>query len=174
MENKEQNDIDTAGLGRLIARWVNDDEAVKDIRQDTLLKLHLHRDKIKTNERSWLYKVARNEAMDYLNRKQRQSSAACAEKMADPDPENYNEAVINCMLSLIPALEKKYRQVLELSVYSQLSQKDIAEQLGLSYTAVKSRIQRGRKLLLLEFLSYCNIRCDKFGNIIFCEDKICL
>jgi len=166
--------LQPSSLAQLINRWVNDPDTASDIAQDTLLKYHINRHKITSSEQGWLYQVAKNGAMDYLKSKKKLTTVGPLPEVsaAWDDKVNYNEAVINCMLTLIPTLDQKYREVLELSICHQLSQKQISEKLGLSYTSVKSRAQRARQHLLKEFLCYCNIKIDSYGNIISCVDKI--
>lgn len=50
------------------------------------------------------------------------------------------------LLALIKELPEKYRTVLELRVYHQLNEKQIADLLGIGYAAARKRLERARAL----------------------------
>ena len=55
---------------------------------------------------------------------------------------------LSALVALIRRMPEGYRRILELRFVAEWSLADIAEELGLSESAVKSRIFRGRKLLI--------------------------
>jgi len=67
---------------------------------------------------------------------------------------------------MIKTLPDKYRDALEMSEINGVSHKEIAEELNISYSGAKSRVQRGREKLKEVLLHCCEIKADKYGNII--------
>ena len=67
---------------------------------------------------------------------------------------------------MINDLPKNYREALILSDLKNNKQKDIAEKLDISYSGVKSRVQRGRVLLQKSFKDCCNIEINNYGQLI--------
>ncbi|RDZ06409.1 hypothetical protein C3744_28710 [Priestia megaterium] len=66
----------------------------------------------------------------------------------------------------------KYLEALELYEFQRLSQKELSEKLGISYSGAKSRVQRGRKKLKHLLEGCCHIESDRYGNIVdFCIMK---
>ena len=57
------------------------------------------------------------------------------------------EELAECVRPMMNALPEKYRLPLLLSELDGLPQKEVAKRLGLSLSAAKSRVQRGREQL---------------------------
>ncbi len=60
----------------------------------------------------------------------------------------------------------KYRQALELTELGGTTQKDAAEQLGLSVSGMKTRVQRGRDKLKDALLDCCSVEFDRRGGVV--------
>ena len=75
------------------------------------------------------------------------------------------------ILPLINLLPEKYHKPLIMAELENKKQKEIAETLSLSLTAVKSRIQRARILLKKEMLECCHLEFGKQGEIISFDIK---
>ena len=67
---------------------------------------------------------------------------------------------------MIAALPDPYREALILSEYQGLSQKDVADRLGISLSGAKSRVQRARRQLREMFLACCHFEMDRRGRIL--------
>jgi RNA polymerase sigma-70 factor, ECF subfamily len=74
-------------------------------------------------------------------------------------------------LPMIQFLPEEYATPLKMADIDGLKQAVIAEKLGLSLTATKSRIQRARQLLKSEFITCCHFETDKNGQLISFEVK---
>ncbi|MFK7937240.1 MAG: sigma-70 family RNA polymerase sigma factor [Saprospiraceae bacterium] len=97
--------------------------------------------------KSWLFRIAHNLFVDHIRDYQRTQQIDPISQTAIPDVYQKLTFFIEPLIDLLPA---KYALPLRLADLEQLPQQAIAEQLGLSLTATKSRIQRARKLLLKE------------------------
>jgi RNA polymerase sigma-70 factor (ECF subfamily) len=71
-----------------------------------------------------------------------------------------------CIKPFINSLPEIYRDALETVDINGISQKALAKELGISHSAVKSRVQRGREMLAALFQSCCTYDLDSRGNII--------
>ena len=78
---------------------------------------------------------------------------------------------MNCLLPMIQSLPELYRKTLLLSEIESLSQKEVAQKLGLSLSAVKSRVQRGRERLKKLLLECCRFEFDHQGTVTDFENK---
>ena len=148
------------------------DDLMQDVFLKVLMKIHTLHDKTKI--RSWIYQIARNVIIDYF-RKQRivqPIEGLILSYENKPDPEPY-ESIYPVLLRMLDRLPESYRIAICLNVCRGLSQKHIAKKLGLSYSGVKSRIQRARQLLKNNLLNCCHFERDRLGNIIDYHPIIC-
>jgi len=67
------------------------------------------------------------------------------------------------MMNSLPELD---RQALILTEYRGLTQKELGERLGLSFSGAKSRVQRAREKLKQMLLACCHFELDRQGHII--------
>lgn len=82
------------------------------------------------------------------------------------EEENFTKEATVCIRSTIKRLPEKYREALELTEFQGLSQKELSEKLGISYSGAKSRVQRGRGKLKQLLEGCCHIEADRYGNIV--------
>jgi RNA polymerase sigma-70 factor (ECF subfamily) len=57
--------------------------------------------------------------------------------------------------------------------FQDISQKDLAIKLGISYSGAKSRVQRGKEKLKELLVACCAYQSDVYGNIINDENGKC-
>lgn len=149
-------------------RRVGSEDAADDILQDVFLKIQLKigqlRDPDKVN--AWIYQIARRAITDHYRR---QSSVTIVEGSPAEDAgsaeHDLNGQLAAWLPSAIELLPEKYRQAVYLTEIEGLSQKELAERLGISYSGAKSRVQRGREKLKEVVLQCCEVRADSYGNI---------
>ena len=94
--------------------------------------------------RFWIYQVTRNAIIDYY--RSHKSHVELPETLITPekdDTETARQEIEGCMLPLIKNLPDGYREAAMLSEIEGLTQKHVAEKLGLSLSGAKSRVQRG-------------------------------
>jgi RNA polymerase sigma-70 factor, ECF subfamily len=156
-----------ASLRRFIQKRVSDPFTVDDILQDVLLKVYLSLDTQVDPARlqGWLFRIARNTVIDHY-RRQRQSfelSETLTVPEADETPPL--ERLAGCIPSMINDLAEPYREALQLSGVDGLPQQSIAEQLGLSNSGAKSRVQRGRAQLKELLMKCCRFEFDRRGSL---------
>ncbi len=94
------------------------------------------------HQKAWLITVAKNECRDMLRARRRrpQFSLTCAEGVSLDEADS---GILDALMSL----PEKYRLVLVLYYVEEYRIQDIARIIGRSPSAVKMRLQKGRKLL---------------------------
>lgn len=99
--------------------------------------------------RHFLVVVTEHAAIDIL-RKERPSTSISYEEM-EPllfvSPDMLDRIAVQELAQIIANMPETYRTVLELRAYHDLSEKQIATVLGISYAAVRKRLERARNLL---------------------------
>lgn len=155
-------------LYRYIAHQVEDQHIVEDLLQEVFIKAHTHFGSLKSTESlgSWLYRIAYNVIMDYYRSKRPWDELP--ESLESPEEDEYeltHQEVATCLVPLMNELPEKYRLPLQMAELEGMTQQQVADQLGLSLSGAKSRIQRGRVLLRERFTTYCDIEVGRGGVI---------
>jgi len=81
-------------------------------------------------------------------------------------PEDLNQVVGGWVAARVQGLPERYRDVVRLHEQEGVTQREIAERLGLSLSAVKSRVRRGRALLRADLLACCSFEFDRTGGVV--------
>jgi RNA polymerase sigma-70 factor (ECF subfamily) len=160
-------------LRRFILRRVNSPEDADDLLQETFIKIHGKLDTLEDRERldAWVYQIARNTVTDYYRRQRAVESlpeGGIEIAAIEPEePDNGVEQIVGGWLRpMVETLPERYRQALILTEFEGLSQREMAEKLGLSYSGAKSRVQRGRVMLKQQLVDCCHFEFDRRGSII--------
>lgn len=161
-------------LRQFIRAQVRDEQQTDDLLQEVFLKIHTHLDTVRAPEKvgNWLYQIARHVIADHYRLQQSKAtiplSADLAERLTMPEEAEENEAVQRLLPSILPLVQRlppPYRQALLLTEVEGLTQKALAQQLGLSFSGAKSRVQRARDHLRT-LLGCCRFAFDRRGHII--------
>ena len=145
------------------------DHATADILQDVFLKARTRMAQLKSPEKleGWLFLIARNAVADHYRK-----SKSHEELPADM-PTHAPEVEIECAEQLratfrrmITELPAPYGEAPILTEFDGLTQKQLAERLGISLSGAKSRVQRGREKLKESLLDCCGFEFDRRGQII--------
>lgn len=160
IQNKTRNSVDT-----------------DDILQEVFIKIIRNIDKINQAEnlRPYLYGIVRNSINDYFkNRKSIIDNTEIEEKITEEDSQSLNTTIAEyCIKPFINKLPDSYRDALLITEFQDISQKELAKRLNISYSGAKSRVQRGKEKLKKLFLGCCAYQSDKYGNLIDSENKDC-
>lgn len=158
-------------LKGFVFKRVKDKAVTEDIVHDVFLKVQGKIHQVRETDKvfGWIYQVTRNTIIDHYRKKSRPIEAK--EIDWESGPPNYNDCVSNAIAELIPRLPEKYRVPLELTELQNLSQIEVAEKLGLTYTAAKTRVQRARQKLREKLEEILIVKTDGYGNVILCKDR---
>ncbi|OGY11053.1 MAG: hypothetical protein A3E16_04585 [Candidatus Blackburnbacteria bacterium RIFCSPHIGHO2_12_FULL_44_25] len=165
-------------IRRHVCRLLGDPEEAKDFSQDIFLKAYLALSKTfeDTNFRGWLYKIATNTCREELRRRKRTQErlqlqpweeslpAFHPSQVAKDNPEHDAVSSENKgeILSVLEKLGPRYRMLLILRYYNDLSYDEIAEIVGKSVNAVKFLLFRARE----EFRNVCKRTGTRPGQIL--------
>ncbi|MFL5747169.1 MAG: sigma-70 family RNA polymerase sigma factor [Niastella sp.] len=157
-------------LKNFICSKVNGDDCCEDILHDVFVKISENEERIKWVEKpaSYVIKMAQNAVIDHYRLKSKTTQLTEINCKSEEAQQTAIRLADCCLLSFIKALPPLYSEALILSELEGLSQKQLSQQLGISYTGAKSRVQRARKMLKEAILACCPYQFDKYGNIIGC------
>jgi RNA polymerase sigma-70 factor (ECF subfamily) len=141
-------------------KYLKDEEEARDVTQDALLLAFRHRDSFRGDSRftTWLYRIAATTALMNLRKRRRSPQVlAPAEdeqvpsepRANQPSPEDLSsscEAVTQCARSL-ESMGEKYGNIFRMRFLEGYSESEIAHQLGLNVSTVKTRAYRARTYL---------------------------
>ena len=152
----------------LILRIVHDRQTAEEILQDTFMRLW-NRYELYDPEKgallSWLFRVARNLALDFRRKESRRGNFDVVFIEGDPELEELHEDVLSvetafAVRDALSALPSAQKRLIELAYFEGLTHSELAEQTGESLGTVKSRIRLGLKKLrdVLGNLNKVNLR----------------
>lgn len=158
-------------LGAYIGRRLPTQE-VDDVLQDVLLRIHKNVRYLSDDSRfgPWVYSVARNAVIDRLRKRQPATTAAVDLDAITGavEPEN-EQALLSCVTPFVARLPEAYRHAITLVELQGLTQAEAATVAGVSLSGMKSRVQRGRRMLRGMFEECCSLRIDARGRVIEAE-----
>ncbi len=149
-------------LTNFVYRFVGDRDDANDIVQETFVRAYRSRRSYKPAARvsTWIYTIASNLAKSFLRRRRlraivrlsrTQEEQAPVFEIADTAPPA--DALVDASLreerihKALSALPTKYREIVVLRDIQELAYEEIVAITGLAMGTVKSRINRGRRML---------------------------
>lgn len=143
-----------------VYRIVNNKDAADDLLSITFVKAFSKLDSYVTNIsfEMWLKTIAINSSIDYIRRTKKESANYWIDdsdncfQLSDtagysPEEDYIFDETSSMLESALSRLRFKYRNIIELRSIQNLSYKQISEQLGLSESQVKSRLNKAREKL---------------------------
>jgi RNA polymerase sigma-70 factor (ECF subfamily) len=173
-------------LRGFVGRRVRNPSDVEDLVQRVLLQIYKGLGSLRDAERlhAWVYRAARNAIADYyrspaLRRELPAGDAqdVAANPAAEPpeaevqDDETALFELASCMTPLLRQLPAPYLDALTLTDLQGMNQADAARRTGVSLSAMKSRVQRGRKQLKAILEECCRIEIDRRGGVMGYEAR---
>ncbi len=157
-------------LRRFIAKRVRNNHDAEDLLQEVFLRAQAAVRDVRDPDRvrPWLYRVAANAVADHHRGRRLADLPLFTDELAEevPGADNANAEVARCLGPIIDRLPEGYRRALVLADLEGRPQKEVAEELGLSLSGAKSRVQRARKKLKAALLSCCRFELDRLGNVL--------
>ena len=156
-----------AALKRFLHVKVSNESDVEDLLQDILIKTYNNLNAVKTQKivKSWLFQIANNTIIDYYRKKARAQVLTVEALLPLDVSQESNIDLSNCISPFINALPEEHASLLTAIDLNNQSQKEYAEQIGISYSTLKSRVQKSRGLLKQVFDDCCHFKIDKIGNV---------
>ena len=162
-------------LKNYITKVVKNQTDADDILQEVFIKIMRNSDKVKQakNLRQYIYGMVRNAIGDHFRSKHPPTADAETSVLVTEEDELLLNATIAdcCVKPFINQLPEKYKAALLLTEFQDVSQKDLAKMLNISYSGAKSRVQRGKEKLKEMILNCCAYQSDVYGNLMKDERK---
>lgn len=166
-----------------IRRRVADKETAEDLLQEVFLRIHASTTTLRDEKKleSWVYQIARHLIIDHYRRTRQHAPLEAANLLAEEMPvQDIRAELAPSLAAMVNYLPEPYREALWLTDYQGMSQKALAERLGISFSGAKSRVQRAREKLKQLLLECCHFEFDRLGRVIdyqprcaCCSDSIC-
>jgi RNA polymerase sigma-70 factor (ECF subfamily) len=170
-----------AAVRRFIGSRISDGATADDLTQEVFVKVQTRSAQVRDPRRlmGWLIQIARNTVADHF-RGSRSTEAFKEEHLAEVPtrPESFEreenklrDELAAYIRSVVQGLPDIYRDALVLTEYDGLSQVELAQRLGLSVSAAKSRVQRGRAMVRETIDRCCHFELDRYGTVVECTPK---
>lgn len=156
---------------RYLLKRSRDRALADDLAQEVFLRYHGKGSQLKDSAklRNWLFRIASHLVVDHYRLRRRQSSHL--PDVHDSTHEAFNACAADCLRQELNSLPDAYRTLLQRSELEEVSQLRLAEDFQLSYSGLKSRVQRGRKMLKERLQQKYLLEADPYGNITRCESR---
>jgi len=172
-------DAVAARMRPFVRSRVASDADTDDVLQEVLLRVHRGLPEIEDPERfgAWLFRVARSALADHHRARARHPVAAADEDRelpaapVDGEESLVAEQLARTLASFVAALPSPYREAITLTELEGRTQREAAEMLGVSLSALKSRVLRGRQKLRAVLHACCAIALDARGKVVACEPR---
>jgi RNA polymerase sigma-70 factor (ECF subfamily) len=162
-----------------VARRLPAEADAEDLVQEVFLKAAAKRDSLQDASRivPWLLQIARRAIADFYRGRSRDTLGGARttddettlEQLPDPAVDAQVEvdtaALAACMRPLVGALPPLYQEAVRRVELQDERQVDVARDLGLSISTLKSRVQRGRVQLKEALLACCEVSQARSGGI---------
>ena len=98
---------------------------------------------------AFLVIIIKSVCLDMLRKDKKDKSFSCEEieNFGYVDDDSFKKIEVEDIYSVISSLSDTYREIIELKVVHNLTDKEIADVLGISNSAVRKRLQRAREIL---------------------------
>lgn len=159
----------SAGVKSHIARYVSQKEDVEDICLESFQKAFSQIASFNSEYKfsTWLYRIARNTAFDYLSKHDRQKNnmptTSINEDLAElkelpatmhnPEEDIIKQQEYDKWLTNIEKLKEDYKMVAKMNLIDNFGYKEIADALDMPINTVKTKIRRA-KAQLLKMMDY--------------------
>ena len=147
-------------LYRIARSYLNDDQEAEDAVQNAFVKITRHINTIKgkvkeENVRAYLYAITNNEVSKIIDSYYKNRTLSLDETITMSEDEFFDQLLIeehyDEVVEVIRKLDEKYSTVLFLRYDRKYNVKKIAKLIGLSPSAVYTRLSRAKQLLLEYF-----------------------
>ncbi|GAB4523738.1 MAG: RNA polymerase sigma factor SigZ [Haliangiales bacterium] len=169
-----------AKLRPFVAKRVRSGD-VDDVVQEVFLRIQRGLPALRDEQRfgPWIYQLARSAIVDHLRWAARHPQATTeppelpqpAQPAQNEDERAVAREVAQYAALMVSMLPSPYREALTLTELEGLTQRQAAEQLGVSLSGMKSRVQRGRQRLRAALEGCCHIALDARRRVVACAPR---
>lgn len=168
-------------LLRFVRSRVYDDVLAEDIVHDALVKAWTRRNSLSNSDAiiPWLFQITMNTIRDVHRKQGVQPLGDEADEIEDVAEEvtlgksTSKHDYVQCLTTMLDGLTPDNRATLIRSEIDGVPMKVIANELGITVSAVKSRVQRSRMQLRESMMACCKIELNANGQIINADEHDC-
>jgi RNA polymerase sigma-70 factor (ECF subfamily) len=170
------------GLRRFVKSRVPDADT-EDVLQDTLVRLHEAADSLRDADRAeaWVFSIARRAIADFYRDRERgpdeepvgrapagaTDEPPSTENLAAYDGEHdVHEEVLSWLRPMSETLPEMYSHPLIMADFEGHTQQEVADDIGLSLSGAKSRVQRARAKLREQLQACCEVEFSPEGRAV--------
>lgn len=153
-----------------------------DVLQDALVRLHESTTELEEVDRveAWVFTVARRTIADFYRNRERGVSEQTVGTPEDgredeewrrenlapyPGDHDVHEEVLSWLRPMAEELPEKYGRPLVMADFEGYTQQEVADEIGLSLSGAKSRVQRARKKLKQRLRECCELEFGPEGRV---------
>lgn len=140
------------GLSSFVMRFLHDEPLAADVVQESLFKVYQVIDSIDTTKKfsTFVFEIAKNNAISLLRKQKKNISLEDAADFADDESfiEQYLLAdLADSVRTAVHKLPKKYRDVITLYYFDDLSYEEVSKTLQLPINTVRTHLKRAKDQL---------------------------
>lgn len=151
-------------LSALCSRYITEDEDIKDVLQESFIKIFTSLDSFKYRGegflKAWMAKITLNETLKFVRNNSRLPIDSIDDKdmnIADGDSMKTEDIPTDVLHQLIRELPDGYRTVFNLYVIDDKSHKEIAQLLGIKENTSASQLHKAKSMLARKIKHYRTI-----------------
>lgn len=151
-------------LSALCSRYITEDEDIKDVLQESFIKIFTSLDSFKYRGegalKAWMAKITLNETLKFVRNNSRLPIDSIDDKdtnIADGDSMETEDIPTDVLHQFIRELPDGYRTVFNLYVIDDKSHKEIAQLLGIKENTSASQLQKAKSMLAQKIKHYRTI-----------------
>lgn len=151
-------------LSALCSRYITEDEDIKDVLQESFIKIFTFLDSFKYRGegplKAWMPKITLNETLKFVRNNSRLPIDSIDDKdmnIADGDRMETEDIPTDVLHQLIRELPDGYRTVFNLYVIDDKSHKEIAQLLGIKENTSASQLHKAKSMLARKIKHYRTI-----------------
>lgn len=151
-------------LSALCSRYITEDEDIKDVLQESFIKIFTSLDRFKYRGegslKAWMAKITLNETLKFVRNNSRLPIDSIDDKdmnIADGDSMETEDIPTDVLHQFIRELPDGYRTVFNLYVIDDKSHKEIAQLLGIKESTSASQLHKAKSMLAQKIKHYRTI-----------------
>ncbi|WP_234497336.1 RNA polymerase sigma factor SigZ [Vibrio maritimus] len=161
------------GLRRFLRSKIANEADVDDVLQEVLIKTYKNIDKLESPEsvKSWLFQIANRSVIDHYRKGNATEDVDLDTFWTEEEEEQVSRELAECLLPMMESLPESATALIKSIDIDGRSQKEVAEELGISYSTLKSRVQKSRHELRGVYEKCCQFSFDTQGNVMDYDPK---
>ena len=152
---------------------ISDPDEVDDLLQEILIKTYQNLRSLRSEKsiKAWLFRIAHHTIVDFYRKRSKAGAVIAEDLWIGEQNHQVRQELSQCVGPFIRALPRETAELLTDIELKGRSQREYASTHGISYSTLKSRVQKGRRQLRGLFQDCCHLSLDKNGAIIDFDPK---